>query len=605
MLSEDLPRARLRLAEVPQSPGVYLFRDPSGKVVYVGKAVRLQDRLRAYLGGGGGAKEARIIEASSDFEFLLLGSEIEALTTEASLIQHYRPRFNIRMRDDRSFLYFKISNREFPPLEVVRTREGPGRYFGPYANWTEVKRILWVIKRYLPYRACSDEQLHSGKPCHDYLIGRCAGVCAGVMDESAYEQRLEEIAMFLEGKTKALKKRLRVVMEAAAEELNFEMAARLRDQIGIVEEVHQTHKAVGREDEDEDLAGLETQGTRACAMLARVRGGRVVSQESYILEVNESTPSEILRGFLLDYYARASVLPKRIGTSVTAQEEALIGVWLTQRAGHKVELATPARGRRRTLCLQLQRSAKERLLQLEIRDGEKQRRAQEGLMDLQRFLGLPLTPARIECYDISHIQGAAVVGSMVVFLDGVAAKSHYRSFRIQGEWADDTARMAEMLRRRLKRLHSESESDASFRNRPDLVIIDGGVGQLNAVKAVEAEEGFADLDTVALAKEQEEIFMPKRAASLRFGARSPGLFLIQRIRDEAHRFALSKHRGLRAKRALSSPLDSVKGLGSVNKKRLLRRFGSLEGIKQAKAEDWGLPGAVAWRLKEVLSGGAS
>ena len=263
------------------------------------------------------------------------------------------------------------------------------------------------------------------------------------------------------------------------------------------------------------------------------------------------------------------------------------------------------RGRRHDLCVRLVRSAKERLMQLEIRDGERMRRGQEGMVELRRCLELPTLPVRIECYDISHIQGSAVVGSMVVFLEGVSAKKHYRSFRIQGEWADDTARMAEMLRRRLKRLNAGNEKDISFRERPDLIIIDGGLGQLHAVEAVEKEEGLTDLSTVALAKEREEIFIPGRAFSLQLPARSPALFLVQRIRDEAHRFALSKHRDLRDKRSLSSPLDSVRGLGPVNKKRLLRRFGSLEGIRQAKEKDWGLSRAVAERLQEVLQGSAS
>jgi excinuclease ABC subunit C len=602
-LGEDMARARARLAEVPQQPGVYLFRDLAGKVVYVGKAVRLQDRLRAYLGGGGGAKERRIMDSAADFEFLLAGSEIEALTTEASLISHYRPRFNIRLRDERDFLYFKIPPGEFPRLEVVRRREGPGHYFGPYSTWAEVKRMLWVIKRNLPYRACTDEEMRSGKPCHDYLIGRCAGVCAGVMDAAAYRQRLDEISMFLEGRSQALKKHLRAAMEMAAENLEFERAARLRDQVAVIEAVRLTYKAVGREDEDEDLIGLAREGVRACAMLERVRGGRVVSQESHVLEVGpEVDDGEIMRGFLLDYYARASALPKRIGTSVAALEEALLADWLGKLAGHKIGLGAPRRGRRRNLCVRLQRSAKERLLQLEIRDGEKQRRAQESLLDLQRQLQLPALPTRIECYDISHIQGTAVVGSMVVFLDGVAAKAHYRSFGIRGEWADDTARQAEMMRRRLQRLGSGSEKDASFGSRPDLVIIDGGLGQLHAVRAVEQEEGFADLVTVALAKEHEEIFQPGKPWGLRLPARSPALFLVQRVRDEAHRFAISKHRSLRGKGALASPLDSVTGLGPVRKKRLLRKFGSLEGIRQAAEEEWGLPKSVALSLKAVLQG---
>ena len=602
-LSEDLGKARLRLAAVPQSPGVYLFRDPSGKVVYVGKAVRLQDRLRAYLGGGVGAKEQRIIETASDFEFLLLGSEIEALTTEARLISHYRPRFNIRLRDERDFLYFKIPQGDFPSLKVVHGREGPGRYFGPYAGWGEVKRILWVIKRNLPYRACTDEEMRAGKPCHDYLIGRCAGVCAGVMDEAAYARRLEEIAMFLEGKSKALGKRLRGSMEAAAEALEFERAARLRDQVAVVEEVNLTHRAVGREDEDEDLIGLAVEAKRACVMLERVREGRVVSQENHVLEVGpEVEEGEILRGFLLDYYARASALPRRIATSAKAHEAGLLGEWLAGLAGRKVELMTPLRGRRHDLCLRLRGSAKERLVQMEIRDGERLRRAKEGMVELQRALQLEVLPARIECYDISHIQGTAVVGSMVVFLDGAAAKAHYRSFRIQGDWADDTARQAEMMRRRLKRLASSIEADASFASRPDLMIIDGGLGQLHAVEKVEREEGFGSLATVALAKEHEEIFVPGSAFSLRLPARSPALFLIQRIRDEAHRFAISKHRALRGKKALSSPLDSVSGLGPVRKKRLLRRFGSLEGIRQAQEAEWGLPHEVAVRLRAMLQG---
>jgi excinuclease ABC subunit C len=607
---------RRRLRAVPDSPGVYLFRDDSGQVIYVGKALRLRDRLRSYFNAGYAQtpRVADLLHRVYDFEFVVAANEVEALVLECNLIKHYRPRFNIRLKDDKNYLYLKLPvTEEFPRVHYTRRIAGDGAlYFGPYTSAQGLRNTVKSIRQLLPFRTCSDDIFKQGKVCLDFHIRRCPGPCEGRIDAEEYRARIHEVALFMEGRSDQLTRQLHEKMTRAADGLDFENAARYRDQLMAIEKIADRQKVLTRSREDQDLVAYAREGRDVYVEVAYVRQGKMVGHDGHALEGAGDAPEpELLRGFLLMYYGSATHVPRTIALAGPVEEPEVVTDWLSQRRGGPVTLEVPLRGRKRGLLRQLGETAQEELKQLRIQADYDRSRTEPMLLALAEALELDEAPHRIECYDISNIQGDAAVGAMVVFEEGRPRNDHYRSFRIRyTPGPNDFAMLQEVLRRRFERLEMAQRredaadvGDASFSSRPDLVLIDGGRGQLSAGMEVLEELGFADIPTFGLAKEREELFAPGRSEPIVQEHNSPGMFLVQRVRDEAHRFAITHHRKARSRKALSSPLDSVEGIGPARRRRLLRTFGSLQAIREAPVAalvEAGIPERVAVRLKELV-----
>ncbi len=611
---EDAVKRRLRA--VPDGPGVYLFRDNRAQVIYVGKALRLRDRLRSYFTPGYSetARVADLVRKIYDFEFVTTANEVEALVLECNLIKNYRPRFNIRLKDDKNYLYLKLPvTEQFPRVHYSRRVLKDGAlYFGPYTSAQSLRSTVKSIRQLLPFRTCSDEIFKQGKVCLDFHIKRCPGPCERRISPEDYKARIHEVALFMEGRSDVLVHELNDRMDSAAGRLDFENAARYRDQLQSIEKIADRQKVLTRGRDDQDLVAYARSGGDVFVEVAYVRQGKMVGQDGHALDgASDAVESELLRGFLLQYYASATHIPRSIVLPGAVEEPELLTGWLTERRGGPVTIEVPQRGRKRALVTQLAETAGQELEQMRIQADYDRSRTEPMLAALAEALDLESPPKRIECYDISNIQGDSAVGAMVVFEDGRPRNDHYRHFRIKFvPGPNDFAMLQEVLRRRLERLESsqrredaDAVGDRSFTSRPDLILIDGGKGQLSAALEVLESAGYADIPTFALAKEREEIFAPNRSEPIVQERNSPGMFLVQRIRDEAHRFAITHHRKVRARKALTSPLDSVEGIGPARKRALLRHFGSVQAIRDAAVEDivaLGVPERLAKRLKETL-----
>ncbi len=606
---------RRRLRAVPDAPGVYLLRDRAGQVIYVGKALRLRDRLRSYFtpGYAYNPRLAELVRKVHDFQFVRTENEVEALVLENDFIKHYRPRFNIRLKDDKNYLYLKLPvTEEFPRVHYSRRiAEDGALYFGPYTSAVSLRSTVKSLRQLLPFRTCSDDVFKQGRVCLDFHIRRCPGPCEGRIGRQDYMENIQQVAMFMDGRSDALTRELRKRMHAAAEALDFENAARYRDKLLAIERIAERQKVLTRGREDQDLVAYARDGKDVYVEVAYIRQGKMVGHDGHPLEgAGEASEGELLRGFLLQYYASATHVPRSIVLPGPVDETELVAGWLAGRRKGPVTLEVPKRGRKRALVKQLTDTALESLKQIRIAADYDRSRTEPMLMALAETLELEEPPRRIECYDISNIQGDSATGSMVVFEDGRPKTEHYRHFKIRyTPGPNDFAMLQEVLRRRLERLESalrredSDVADRSFSARPDLILIDGGRGQLNAALEVLEELGFADIPAFGLAKQREELFAPERPEPIVQEHNSPGMFLVQRIRDEAHRFAITHHRRVRSKKALSSPLDSVEGIGPARKRALLRAFGSLDGIREASVAELrqvGISERVAIRLKELL-----
>ena len=605
-----------RLRAVPDSPGVYLFRDSKTQVIYVGKALRLRDRLRQYFTTGYGetARVSELVRKIYDFEFVTTANEVEALVLECNLIKNYRPRFNIRLKDDKNYLYLKLPvKEEFPRVHYSRRVQNDGSlYFGPYTSAQSLRGTVKSIRQLLPFRTCSDDIFKQGKVCLDFHIKRCPGPCERRISAEDYKARIHEVALFMEGRSDVLVHELHERMEGAADKLDFENAARYRDQLQSIEKIADRQNVITRSRDDQDLIAYARRGSEVFVEVAYVRQGKMVGHDGHPLDgAGDASEAELLRGFVLQYYASATHVPRTVVLPGPLDETELMTGWLSQRRGGPVAIEVPQRGRKRALVTQLAETAAQELEQLRIQADYDKSRTEPMLAALAEALDLGIPPKRIECYDISNIQGDSAVGAMVVFEDGRPRSDHYRHFRIKFvPGPNDFAMLQEVLRRRLERLESAQRredadvvGDRSFTSRPDLILIDGGKGQLSAALEVLESAGYADIPTFALAKEREEIFAPGRAEPIVQEKSSPGMFLVQRIRDEAHRFAITHHRKVRTKKALTSPLDSVEGIGPARKRALLRHFGSVQAIREAAVEEivaLGVPERLARRLKETL-----
>ena len=586
------------------------------QVIYVGKALRLRDRLRSYFTAGYGetARVSELVRKIYDFEFVTTANEVEALVLECNLIKSYRPRFNIRLKDDKNYLYLKLPvKEEFPRVHYSRRVQNDGSlYFGPYTSAQSLRGTVKSIRQLLPFRTCSDEIFKQGKVCLDYHIKRCPGPCERRIGADDYKARIHEVALFMEGRSDVLVRELHERMEGAADKLDFENAARYRDQLQSIEKIADRQKVLTHSRDDHDIIAYAWRGGEVYVEVAYVRSGKMVGHDGHPLDgAGEATEADLLRGFVLQYYASATHVPRTVILPGPLDETELMTGWLSQRRGGPVTIEVPQRGRKRALVTQLAETAAQELEQLRIQADYDKSRTEPMLAALAEALDLETPPKRIECYDISNIQGDSAVGAMVVFEDGRPRNDHYRHFKIKFvPGPNDFAMLQEVLRRRLERLESAQRredadivGDRSFTSRPDLILIDGGKGQLSAALEVLESVGYADIPTFALAKEREEIFAPGRAEPIVQEKNSPGMFLVQRIRDEAHRFAITHHRKVRSKKALTSPLDSVEGIGPTRKRALLRHFGSVQAIREAPVEDivaLGVPERLARRLKETL-----
>ncbi len=568
-----------KLSHLPDKPGVYLMKDAHGRIIYVGKAVNLKNRVRSYFQASRGhsPKTLALVARIADLETIVTASEIEALILECNLIKKHRPKYNISLRDDKSFPYVKVTvNEPFPQVYVTRRVVKDGaRYFGPYTDAGAVHETIVLVRRLFPLRTC--RKLDAPRPCLQHHIKRCLAPCAGKVDELTYGEMVRAVLLLLEGRSDDVVKELRRRMAAAAAGLEFERAARLRDQVAAVEKVVEKQNIVTGAG-DQDAVGLARSAAGTCVQVFFIRSGKLVGREHFLLNGGEDEDDEAaLAAFVKQYYSQATFIPREVLLPLALPEQELLAEWLSGLKGGRVRVEAPKRGTKRDLVVMAADNAAIVLKEQADRLAADVGRTAGAAAELAEYLGLPETPARIECYDISHIQGAETVASMVVFEDGAANKDEYRRYKLQTVEGkpDDFRSMAEVLGRRFR--------DAAG-PLPGLVIIDGGKGQLSAALEVIRGLGFT-MPVVGLAKEFEHIFREGESEPLILPRNSQALFLVQRIRDEAHRFAITYHRKLRARRNLVSVLDHVSGIGPARRKALWEHFGSMAKIKAAGVEE--------------------
>jgi len=524
-------------------------------------------------------KTQALMESVGSIDYIVTGNEVEALVLEASMIREYRPRYNIRLKDDKRYPYLKLtSNEKFPRLLIVRrVLDDGGEYFGPYTDVGSVRRTLKAIKTIFPLRDCKGSFRRRKRECLNFQIGRCRGPCTGRIDSAEYASIIMQLRMFLRGHSEALVGELRNNMESLSENRRYEEASVVRDQISSIRKISERQHAVDPGGADEDAVAIAREGSSACGVVLRVREGRIISSEAFMMPVLPADViTEIYEDFIKLYYSTSLDIPPGILAQYELPERKLICRWLKERSGQAVSISVPSRGHRRKLVGLAEKNAASRLLTL------RGKKVSAGIVlgNLKKSLGLPSTPSRIEAFDISNIQGSVAVGSMVTFVDALPLKSGFRHFRIRTvDETDDFAMMREVLLRRLERL-----KDGKSR-RPDLILIDGGKGHVSAVMGVMEAIGLSQINVIGLAKKNEEIFLPGVKDPVVLPRRSPGLKLLQRVRDEAHRFAVEYHRKLRSRGLLESDLDDIPGVGKYRKIQLLVSFGSLTGLRKATEEE--------------------
>jgi excinuclease ABC subunit C len=578
-----------QLKQLPVAPGVYLMKDAAGNIIYVGKAANLSKRVRSYFTSGQklSAKAQRMVSRVRDIDFFVTSSEQEALILELNLIKRHRPRYNVSLKDDKTFPYLKIDiDNDWPRVYVTRRLEqNGGRYFGPFASARSVRQTLKVLKEIFPFRSCTKNITGSApRPCLQHHIQHCLGPCIGAVSKDEYAEVIRQIVLFLEGKQEKVIRELEGRMEEAARALDFEKAALLRDRIRAVRQVIEGQRLATRVRGEQDVIAFVQDKDRAYAQVFFVRSGRLVGRESFILEGTRSEePSQIMASFVEQFYHSAPGVPPLLLLQHPLEGKAVIEDWLQRKRGASVRIQVPRRGSRKELVDIVAENARQGLEQLKIKRLAAPKVLKAALDEIKRELKLPRLPSRLEGYDISNIQGKLAVGSMVVFEQGSPKTSCYRRFRIKTvPGADDYAMLAEVLSRRFKRLSSAADDWAVL---PDLILIDGGRGQLNAALSAIDKAGAGPVSIASLAKENEEIFIPRRAEPVVLPRSSPGLQLLERLRDEAHRFALGYHQKVRSRAGIASALDAVPGIGPKRRRALLKQFGSLAGIRRASPEE--------------------
>jgi excinuclease ABC subunit C len=651
------------LAQVPDAPGVYQMIGRNGEILYIGKAVSLRSRVRSYFQDSAAhhIRTQAMVERVVDVRTIVVSNEIEALILEANLIKRYQPPFNVRLRDDKRYPYLKVTNEPFPRVVFTRfVKDDGARYFGPYTNAKALRELIDLVRLVFPLRTCREPiDGRRKRPCLQYHIKRCLAPCVGYQSETEYDAMIDEVVLFLEGKQDSLLARLQHEMSDAAEHLNFEAAARLRDRIVHVRRVTEGQMVVWRSRLDMDLIAAARSQGQACVQVFLVRGGKLIGQEFFILDgVHDQPEEELISEFLVQFYtartasayeqpaisaytrvardqepavpekarvrargssAAAAASPKEVLVqTLPGEDHGVIESWLSEVKGQRVRILQPQRGERAEYLRLVRKNAEQNLKAFLVHQEVQESAQARALTELADALELPAPPHRIECYDISNIQGTNPVASMVVFVEGRAKKSDYRKFKIQyDKGPNDFAMMQETLRRRLRYLRHETDDTLNktekelakkekFNKKPDLLLIDGGKGQLGAVVEVIDEFDMTGIPVAGLAKEHEWLYVPGNPDPIVLAPNSPGLHLIMRIRDEAHRFAVTYHRQRRAKAMTQSKLDALAGVGPVRRKRLLAEFGSVAAIKRASVDEIaavkGMTATLAAQVKNALEG---
>lgn len=609
-------------SSVPNQPGVYHFSDVGGRIIYVGKAKSLRSRVSSYFSDPRTLplRTAQMVATARSLDWIVVGTEVEALLLEYALIQDHQPRFNIRYRDDKSYPFLALTlTDDWPRATVMRGKKRKGnRYFGPFGHAHAIRETLDLLLRTFPIRTCSDTKFRRhqnlGRPCLLFHIEKCAGPCVGEVERPAYDQMVSELTRFLEGDTDEFVDRLSQQMRAAADMQNFELAGRWRDRLASVERAVEKQQMVDEKSEDFDIIGICDDELEAAVQVFYVRKGKVLGRRGYIVDkVEELSPPELMARILEKIYGDDNPLgnPKKVLVPVLPDNAELYCDWLSQLRGSQVDITVPQRGAKRTLAETVRRNAEESFTRHRLRRASDHNSRARALNELAQYLELPQAPLRIECYDMSHLSGQDYVGSMVVMEDGQPRKRDYRHFRLRNVAGnDDYAAMEEVLTRRLEKYLSVRDLPASeqesFAYPPGLLLVDGGKGQLGVASRVVRRLGL-DIPVAALAKEYEEVYVVGRAEPVAIPRQSEALYLLQRIRDESHRFAVSYQRKLRGRRMTGSALDGIAGLGEARKKRLLRELGSLKKVREATLEEllelsW-LPDGVAREVHEKLGAG--
>ena len=597
------------------------MRSKTGVVLYVGKASNLRNRLRSYFTNSRkpDPKVRRLVKLIEDFDFIITESEQEALILECNLIKEYQPRFNSRLKDDKTYPFIKIDTSEaFPRVYITRniSKDSNSKYFGPFASAGSVRRTLGLLKKLFPYRSCTKVITgEDSRACLDYHIGRCVGPCIGAADEKEYGEVIDQVSMFLEGDTRQIVQSIKGRMKLEAENLHFEKAAALRDQVSAIEKVNEGQKVLTLKADNLDIIGCSQTASEAWAEIFFVRQGKLIGRDNYLMTVGEFDDlSSVQTAFIKQFYKVTPYVPPTILTqSMVGEEKESLENFLKSKRGSRVKIITPIRGERKKLVNMVVENANQGMQQLRVTRFVESGNNDTGMIELQEALSLPEKPSRIECYDISNIQGTNAVGSMVVFQDGKPKPSDYRTFQIKTvNQVDDYSMMREMLSRRFKRLKevnsidtnpvskATTRKDTKWTETPKLVLIDGGKGHLGAALQVFLELGINDVPLASLAKENEELFIPDFQEPIVLPRNSQGLYLVQRARDEAHRFAVTYHRKRRSKNTIRSSLDMVPGVGPKKRRQLLTKYGSVAKIRESSLEDIASTPGLTKKLAEAI-----
>ncbi|MFN8596040.1 MAG: excinuclease ABC subunit UvrC [Anaerolineae bacterium] len=610
-----------KLKTLPTKPGVYQYFDANGQIIYVGKAINLRNRVRSYFHTSvDSTKTQRLVTEIADLEWIITDSELEALLLESNLIKRHKPRFNIRLKDDKRYPYIKVEwQTAYPKVYTVRKMAQDGaRYYGPYTNAGHVYATLDTLRRAFPYLTCDREITgHDKRACLYYDIKLCNAPCIGAVTQAEYRHTIDQLCHFLEGKSEGILPEIEQKMTDAAESMQFELAAQYRDQLKALRHIVERQKIISTTSQDQDVLAFARANGDACVQVFLIRQGKLIGREYFVLEgAEDEDVSNVMAEFLTQFYDEAAYVPPEVllPIEIDVQESDIITQFLKQKRGTQVTLSVPNSGPSADLVKLATDNAIETLTALKAQWAADSHRSEAALKELADAIGLAALPARMECFDISNTQGTNSVASMVVFVNGIARKSDYRKFNIKTvQGPNDFESMREALTRRFRRYFEAKGAehlpgqkiDPSFSVLPDLLIIDGGKGQLGiAVEVLQALDLFGQVPVCGLAKQQEEIFLPGRPDSIMLPRSSQGLFMMQRIRDEAHRFAITAHRARRAKTGIASQLDEIPGVGPTRRKALIKHFESLEGVRAASVDEIaavpGIPRDVAVAIKEHL-----
>ena len=569
-----------QLKLLPTNPGVYLMKNEQAKIIYVGKAINLKNRVKSYFQSSKNhsPKVKSMVEKISDFEYIITANEIEALILECNLIKKYRPKYNISLRDDKTYPYIKVTlNEDYPTVSITRKILKDGaKYFGPYTSAGAVHEVLNLLKKLFQIRSC--RQMNTKRPCLEFHIKRCLAPCTGTVAKSEYREMIKSLCLFLEGRNEVVLKELTNRMQIAAENFQFELAAKLRDQVLAIEKISAKQNIIIGSS-DQDIIGLARKADEACIQIFFIRSGKMIGRDHFLLNGTEDeTDSALLNAFLEQYYNKATFIPKEILLPAEIENEEILSAWLSQKKNAKVSFGLPQRGVKKEMVLMANDNAVVVLEEQMIKNSAGLEQTVGAMKDLGRYLRMEKELKRIECFDISHIQGSETVASMVVFSNGAPDKQEYRRYKLKSVEGkpDDFKSMQEVVGRRYR------QSDGIM---PDLIIIDGGKGQLNSALEIIRALGHYQIPVVGLAKQFEYVFLEGQSEPVILPPNSKALYLIQRIRDEAHRFAITYHRKLRHKRNLVSVLDHIEGVGPTRRKALWDAFGSIAEIKKAKITD--------------------